>query len=110
MTATIIPLGARSLADAIAEADMEIGVLEDLEQRQHAAWLQTAAELEHAVKERDALRARQALAFCDTCRTFHQPVAEGGCVPLGCADCEAAPGEPCVPGCLSRNEIDYGEN
>ena len=49
MSATVISLGTRSLADAIAEADMEIGVLEDLEGRQHAAWQQTAAELEHAV-------------------------------------------------------------
>jgi|SRR5579859_2451278 len=109
MTATVIPFGARSLADAVAEADMEIAVLEDLEARQHAAWQQTATELEHALKERDTLRARMALAFCDTCQNWHVPLSEPCPPPAGCADCDAGPGEPCAPGCLSRNEISYGD-
>lgn len=110
MSADVIPLGTRSLADAITEAEMEIAVLEDLEARQHAAWQQTAAELDHAIAERGRLRARQgALPFCDTCQSWHIPLSEP-CPPLGgCGDCPAGPGEPCVPGCLSRNEIDYGE-
>ena len=109
--APVIHLGARSLADAIANADLEIGQLEDLEARQHAAWQQTAAELEHAVAERERLRAQQgALPFCADCGNHHIPLSEPCPPPSGCPDCPAGPGEPCVPGCLSKNEIDYGGN
>ena len=110
MSADVIPLGTRSLADAITGAEMQIGVLEDLEARQHAAWQQTAAELDHAIAERDRLRARQgALPWCGTCLTYHEVPREPCAAPPGCGDCPAGPSEPCIPGCLSRNEIDYGD-
>lgn len=99
----------RVLAEDIAAADMAVAVLEDEEATRHAEWQAAAAELELAVAEREHLRKQQGrLPFCDTCQNHHIPLSEPCPPPAGCADCDAEAGEPCRPGCLSRNEIDYG--
>lgn len=110
MTTVAVHPAASRLADSIAEVEMEIESLEDLESRQYVAWQHTAARLGDAVAELKRLREQQgALPFCDTCQNHHIPLSEPCPPPSGCVDCGAEGGEPCGPGCLSRNEIDYGE-
>ena len=110
MTAQVIHLPARVLADDIADKQLEVGQLEELEARQHAAWQQTAAELEHALKELAALEAQRGpLPPCGTCQTWHVPASEPCPPPSGCLDCGAEVGKFCKPDCGRYADEDWGD-